>query len=134
MPKRSNTTLSLCLLMLLLAFSAAPAVAQGDDASDDAAVPQEKAPANSRINDAELTKFAKALEKVQRIGQDYTTRVKSADSDTKAMQLKQEANRKMVSAVKSEGLTVGKFNMIAKAAASDPEIRDRIKQLQQPTN
>ncbi|MEX2499223.1 MAG: DUF4168 domain-containing protein [Wenzhouxiangellaceae bacterium] len=107
------------LFTIALAFSTA-GIAQQQQAAP---------PADVDVSDAELQSFAEARTAITEIQQDYSQRLQGADDPEKANQLQQEANEKMIGAVEETGLDVDSFNSIAMAIQNDPELQQKLQQI-----
>jgi len=108
--------------VLALLLTAAPAVY----AQHSGGQGQSESGSGKQISDGELMQFVKAQAQVLRITQDYKGRIQKTDSKGKAQSLKQEAQAKMARAVKETGLSVEKYNVIARKSSNDPSLRKRI--------
>lgn len=83
-----------------------------------------------QVDEQQLEAFVVARAEVQEIQQEYTSRLQSAEDDQRAAELQSEAQEKMVTAVEDEGLSVQEFNQIAEAAQNDPEVQEKLQQLE----
>ncbi|MFO7763483.1 MAG: DUF4168 domain-containing protein [Wenzhouxiangellaceae bacterium] len=92
---------------------------------------QQAAPTDVDVSDAELQSFAEARTAITEIQQDYSDRLQNADDPEKANELQQEANEEMIGAVEDTGLDVESFNTIAMAVQNDPELQQKLQQLEQ---
>ncbi len=116
--------ISAMTLALTFAF-AAPVVAQQ-------AAPQQQPPQQKiEVTDSDLNSFATAQTSITEIQQDYSQRLQGVNDPEKANELQQEANEKMVSAVEESGLDVESFNAIAMAIQNDPELQQRLQEIQE---
>jgi len=106
------------LLAALLAFSTAGIAQQ-----------QQAAPTDVEVSDADLRSFAEARTAISEIQQDYSTRLQNADDPEKANELQQQANEEMIGAVEETGLDVDSFNTIAMAIQNDPELQQKLQQI-----
>lgn len=82
----------------------------------------------SDFSQEELQQFANAWDEVTEIREDYTQRMQEAEDRDAARELQQEANDEMVEAVRDTGISLESYGAIAQAAASSPELADRINQ------
>lgn len=87
---------------------------------------QQQQAADIEVTDEQLAKFVDAQAEVAEIGKTYTPQMKEAESKEAMQETRRKAQQEMVSAVKSSGLSVQKYNEIARAAQSDKELRARI--------
>lgn len=101
----------------------APAPAQGAAP----ALPQ-TAPTQS-VSDDQLRKFVSAAQKVAMISQEYTPKLQAARDAASQQQVHQEADEKMVDAVRAEGLSVDEFNGIGQAVEQNPSLAQRARQM-----
>jgi len=118
-----HTTIATTLLAALTLGFAAPGTAQQQ---------QHQAPppaADIEVSDTQLEAFADAQSTLGEIQQDYAGRMQSVDDPEKANELREEANAEMVDAVEESGLTVETFNQIAQAVQNDPELQQRLAQI-----
>lgn len=91
-------------------------------------MPQQQAPAQQQVSDQEIQVFASALQEVQKIVVAYSPRIEEAKDPAQAQKLHAEAQQKMAEAVESSGLSVEKYNQVAKLAESDKDVLNRVKQ------
>ncbi len=82
------------------------------------------------FSNEQLKSFAAAAETVTTIGMKYGNRVQNAESQQEALQLREEAQSKMVDAVQSEGLSVETYTAIGQELQRNPKLLQRIRQLQ----
>ena len=82
-------------------------------------------------SDAQLEKFVSASKKVAVISQEYTPKLQSAKDETSRQDVYREADQKMVSAVRDEGLSVDEFNGINQSVQSDPTLMQRVQNIAQ---
>ncbi|WP_420428474.1 DUF4168 domain-containing protein [Algiphilus sp.] len=82
------------------------------------------------VTDAQIASFAEAQAQVAEIGKTYTPKMKEAESKQAMQETRREAQQEMVAAVKSSGLSVQKYNQIARAAQNDEALRSRIQSAQ----
>lgn len=76
-----------------------------------------------------LNSFANAAVELGQIQNDFATQLQGVQDESKAMQLQEEANRKMVQAVEAQGLDVQTYNQIANQTAVNPELKNKVDQL-----
>lgn len=82
----------------------------------------------SSFGDSELQSFASAAVKVHLISDAYSQKMGEAQSPVEKQQLEQRASTEMVQAVENEGLTVDKYQTIAKRLETDQELAERVRQ------
>ena len=92
-----------------------------------AAAPSLAQPA-AEPSDAELRSAAIAVEKVQRINEAYSPKLRAAESGEEARRVEESANAEMRRALKEEGLSEDRFREIAAQAAADPALAERMRQ------
>jgi len=93
--------------------------------------PQQQPPQDVDFSDVELQSFAEARSAITEIQQDYSQRLQNADDPEKANSLQQEANEEMIDAVEETGLDVESFNTIAMAIQNDPELQQKLQEIEQ---
>lgn len=91
-------------------------------------------PSQQSVGEDELQSYAAAAVEVQRISSDYHETMTEATSSEDAQALQNQAMEKMKEAVRSEGLSVDRYNQIYTLAQADPkvarQIGDYIRELQ----
>lgn len=87
--------------------------------------------AADNFSDTQLQNFISASRKVVAISQEYTPKIEAAASENEREQIFREADDKMVSAVREEGLSVEEFNTINHRIPHDPQLEQRISNLVQ---
>lgn len=87
---------------------------------------QDETPSGASYSKQELQQFADAHSAVMEIRDEYTQRLQQAEDRDRAMELQEEANERMVEAVTDTGLSVERYGQIARQAASDTELSERI--------
>ena len=112
---------------LSLGLAATQVQAQQDSAAS-AEQPQAAAPAQD-FSDDQLQKFADASKEIAVISQDYTQRLQEAEGEQAQVEVRKEANEKMVQAVENSGLQVDTFNAIGQAIQQDPELMQRVQEM-----
>lgn len=95
-------------------------------AAEQAGPPQATAPAAAPVEEAKVDQFAAAFVAVQDIQAQATEQLSSARDDTQATEVKAAAEKKMIEAVRREGLEVEEFNRIADLMTTDLSLRSRI--------
>lgn len=117
--------ISLAASMALLATGPVLAQDQQNQQSGDAMQGEQSAP-QTDFSDKELEKFVNAQEGINGVRDEYMQKIESADDQTKAQELQQEANDEMVKVIEGEEMEIETYNSIATAYNSDPETRERI--------
>lgn len=82
------------------------------------------------FSDEQIQQFAEANKQVDTIIRAYSTRTGEAPSQEEAQALQEEANKKVVQAVKTAGLDIATYNNIARAASQDLTLRRKILEAQ----
>ena len=96
---------------------------QKEPQSQTTPTPQNLADA-SEFSDAELDAFIATQKDMAGIQQTYSRKLQaSKDEPKKAMKVQQEAQQKMVEAVKENGLELEKYNQIVRLAQYDADFR-----------
>lgn len=113
----------------LIAFGLATPVAAPHAATE--TTPPQQSAATHNYSDTQLQNFINASRQVSLISQEYAPRIESTTSPNEREQIFREADDKMVSAVKSEGLTVQEFNAINQQLPHDPDLEQRVTDLLQ---
>ncbi|MEQ6886143.1 DUF4168 domain-containing protein [Salicola sp. Rm-C-2C1-2] len=84
---------------------------------------------NADFSDKELKNFVELQDKIGKVREDYVSQIESAESEDKARELQQKAQTEMVEVIEEEGMTVEKYNAIAVAYNSNPEIQKRVDEM-----
>jgi len=92
---------------------------------------QQQPPQDVDVSESQLESFAEARTAITEIQQDYSQRLQNANDPEKANALQQEANEEMISAVQETGLDVESFNTIAMAIQNDPELQQKLQNIDQ---
>jgi Domain of unknown function (DUF4168) len=82
------------------------------------------------FSNEQLESFAAAAEAVDTIAMKYGNQAQNAQSQQETLQLREEAQSKMINAVQNEGLSVETYSAIGHEAQKNPKLRQRILQLQ----
>ena len=123
---KSWITAACSTALLALAGAASPAMAQQTQAP----AAQQSPPAMQRApsvnySDAQLKKFVGASKKVSMVVQEYNPKLQTSQNEGAREKITQEANKKMVSAVHDEGMTVDEFNTMGRAIQQNPSLLKR---------
>lgn len=108
------------MLTMLLAASPPAGAAQNYPAA--ASQPEPGGAAVREFTDDELKSFAEASLQVERIGSKWNPQISEAEDKAAEEKLREQAMGEMVEAVQQKGLSVDRYNRIALAVQSDPEI------------
>ena len=86
-------------------------------------------PAASRgaaVSPQTLAKFRQAYQSVKSIEKEYSAKMQQTRSNKVAMSLREQAQSKMASAVKSAGLTIPQFNQVMVLMQREPALRKQV--------
>jgi predicted transglutaminase-like cysteine proteinase len=114
---RALIVVAAAALMALLIAPVAQAQAQDQT---------EETVASADVPDAEVEQFARSIEDVLAIQQQLKEQLASVQDQEAAQRLQQEANERMVEAIQGHGLTIERYNVIARSLASDAELNQRV--------
>ncbi len=92
---------------------------------------EQSQPAQHDYGQVELESFAAAALSVDDLRREWQPRIAQAENENEAKTLREEAVTSMVGAIEDEGLTVGEYNEIARAAQADSTLHQRIIELMQ---
>ena len=106
-------------VIALGALAAVPAVAQDSDPNSS----DQKTQADPQYTTQQLKQFVTAQNNVQKTQGDWQDKIADAEDKQAA---KENANKALVEAVKSSGLSVETYNGIARAAQKSPALTKRI--------
>ncbi|MES1945451.1 hypothetical protein PC39_15087 [Salinisphaera sp. PC39] len=84
----------------------------------------------SDFSDKELQSFAEAQQDVSEISKTYEGKIKDSQEPAKMAEMRQKANKEMVKAVRDAGLEPARYNAIANAVRSNPELASKVEQMQ----
>ena len=88
--------------------------------------------AQSEVSDAKIFAFLTATMSVNEIVEEWTPRIKAAESQEAADDLKAQASAELVAAVEAtDGISPDEYRTIAQAAQSDPALAARIEAIYQ---
>lgn len=83
--------------------------------------------AQDQYEQAKLESFVTAALAVNRLVDQWTPRIQSAQDDTEAANLREQANGELVAAIEqTDGISVEEYREISQAAQTDPGLMDRI--------
>jgi hypothetical protein len=123
MPMKTRPRLLAAGLAALLL--AAPATAPLAQTSSTQTAPA----ASANFSQEELETFAAASLEVERVSAKWEPRIASAPTEAEQNQVREEAMGELVEVVQDEGLTVDRYNQIAMAVQSNPEVAQTVQQL-----
>ena len=90
------------------------------------------ASAQSEVSDAKIHAFLTAALAVNDVIEEWTPRIKGAESQEAADDLKAQANAELVAAVEAtDGISPEEYSEIAQAAQTDPALNARIEEIYQ---
>lgn len=123
-----KTMSAIASLGLLMGAAAAPVAA-----SAYAQQPQQPPAMNQQqmepVSDAEIVGYVNAAEAVGEIIEEVQPQLEQAQSEEQVNQLQMSAQEEMVQVVADNGLTPQRYNQIAAAARTNPELGERISQI-----
>lgn len=90
---------------------------------------QQQQQQQQNFSDDDLAAFADARKEVNSISQDFQKKAQDAEDQSQIAQLRQEANEEMVEAVQDAGLATDKYNAIAQAIRTNPELASKIQDM-----
>ncbi len=128
MRSRSRLRKALTRKLLLAVMVSASLLAAGTVAAQDGDGFNPQTP-RADFEQQELEKFAKAYVQVHDIQEEFAYEMGNTSSEQEAKNLQAEYMEKMVDVVRDEGLTVDKYNEIADALQSDPQLREKVSTL-----
>lgn len=91
-------------------------------------MPSPQQPSASNVSSGELDSFVAAYTDVQEINKDYGGRLQNVEDVEKANKLQIEAQQKMQSAIKDNGLSLAEYENIANQINENPELRAEVTQ------
>lgn len=90
------------------------------------------AQAQTEFSDQQLESFVVAALAVDDLIREWNPRIKAAENDEHAAQLREEANAALLETItKADGITVEEYQNIGRAAQSDPDLAARINEIYQ---
>ncbi|MFO7839261.1 MAG: DUF4168 domain-containing protein [Desulfosalsimonadaceae bacterium] len=87
--------------------------------------PTQQQPA-ANFSDQDLQKFAKAEAEVNEIRAEYSEAIKGVEAADKAKEIQSKYTEQMINTIEDEGLSLNKYNKIAKAAQEKPDLQKKI--------
>ncbi len=129
--KKMNTGSMFRLAAVLSVVFIAPVPAQAQEyggGGSGAAMGQQGG--QSSYDRATLENFVDASQSVQEVAQEYQGKLVEAETPEEQQQIQQEASRQMTRAVRDSGMEVPVYNEISQQARQDPELSQRILQVQ----
>jgi len=87
----------------------------------------------SQLSDATVEKVGKALRSMATIRQEYTAKAQSTESQQQQKELADHADVDMVKAVSDQGLSVQQYNQVIQMAQADPNLKQRLLSVAQPS-
>lgn len=128
-PTVSKKTLFLPGLVLAMGFGPmAASAAAPDDRGSTNHEPQQVAQ-TTQFSDEKIESFAEARQSVMEISSEWQERLNNTESQEKLNSLQAQVQEEMVQAVRDEGLSVNDYNMLVNAVQSNPELRNRVREL-----
>jgi len=97
-----------------------------------AQAPQEQETVSSAdVSEQELEQFTRGLNDVLEIQEELEPQLSSVQDPAQAQQLQQQANARMIEAIKAYGLDVDQYNLISRSLSEDPELNQRFQAMRQ---
>jgi hypothetical protein len=88
--------------------------------------PQQRQQQLGSFDDQDLRTYAEASLQIQAINEKYLPRMQAAGSPQDQLAIRNEAQGKMVEAIREKGLTIEQYNQISDAARADPKTAEKI--------
>jgi Domain of unknown function (DUF4168) len=86
--------------------------------------------ADEQYDQAKLESFVTAALAVNQLVEQWTPRIQSAQNETEAAQLREQANGELVAAIQhSNGISIDEYRQISEAAQNDPALMTRITEI-----
>lgn len=126
--KKLNTMSVIASLGLMMGAASAPLAASAY-AQQPQQPPAANQPQMEPVSDAEIVGYVNAAEAVGEIIEEVQPQLEQAQTEEQVNQLQMSAQEEMVQAVADNGLTPQRYNQIAAAARTDPELGQRISQI-----
>ncbi|WP_018144107.1 MULTISPECIES: DUF4168 domain-containing protein [unclassified Thioalkalivibrio] len=89
--------------------------------------PMQEAP-EVDLSEEDIDTFVTAFVAVQEVREDFADRLQSAEDETEAQSMQQEAQDEMVNAVEDSGMSVEEYNEVAMALQNDPELMQEVQE------
>jgi hypothetical protein len=86
----------------------------------------QQTPAVGGISDDALQSYATAIVKVQKISDNAREKQQETDDAAARSAIQKDAHTKSIAAIKAEGLTVERYNQIARATETDPQLLKKV--------
>ncbi|RKR06553.1 uncharacterized protein DUF4168 [Kushneria sinocarnis] len=125
-----RTTAFLSATLIAAGFASGPVMA-ASQSQGSAGQAQTQGQTQQNFSDQQLQNFASASQEIAGISQNYTQRLQNADGSEQQQNIRQEANDKMVQAVKDSGLKVDEFNQIGQAVQNNPQMMQKVQKMAQ---
>ena len=113
-----KAVLILTLSMVLFTFGAV-------QAQEDSQGEMEKAP--TEVTQTEVKNFAKALNGIQNIQEEYTQEAQGIEKEADIRKLQKKYQDRMIQKVEDQGLTVQRYNQISQAMQRDEELSKKVR-------
>lgn len=122
----SRKTLTCALFAAAFAFAGSQAMAEPGSQQQ---YGQPESAAKKSFDDQTLKKFALSNIDLAKIQNDFARKLEGAENQEEAVAMQQAMQKKMVSAVQSNGLSVEDFNSIANQMASDEQMKAKVEKM-----
>lgn len=128
MKRRILQTLPATALCLALAGLTTPAAAQQ---AQEGQQPPGMGQQQMEVDSNTLDTFVDAFVAVQKIRDDFASRLEGVEDQSRAQELQQEAQEEMIGAVKDQGMSVEDYNRVAMSLQNDPEMLQKVQEMAQ---
>lgn len=80
------------------------------------------------VSDKEVQQFADIYREAIKVRSKYAGQAQNAKNREEAMKLRKDMNKEMMQVIKDSPMTVQRYRTIARAASSDPDLQNELKQ------
>lgn len=108
------------------ALATGTALAQQPTQPQQPATPQQAQPQIEPVSDTEITRFVAANEKVNMIASKMNEKLESVETQEEIVKVQTDTEKKMVTAIESEGLSATRFNEIIRLTQVDPATNKKV--------
>lgn len=114
----------------LLSMTAGVAAAQSQQRQEYS--PPNPAPqrGQAQVSDQQLQQFVTAMDEVRSVQEEFSAAIQQAENMEEAQTLRADAQEEMRGAVEDTGLSVAEYNMISERLQSDPNLSQRLQEIQ----
>ncbi len=121
-----SMTCSVILAALLLVSLPAMAQSPYSEGEQEGTLGMEQSQPAPQVNDQTLTNFAAAIIELGTIQNKFAAQLQSVQDREKAMEIQQEMQQEVITALQDEGLDVETYNAIAKQMNEDEDLRNKV--------